>query len=205
MGETRFSRFHRFAGLGVLLAGVYACSSFPTQTGRSNSLPLNLDTADKIRVGETQLEEIQAMLGAPRIKLPGRDPSSEAWLFCDQEKCSLPRLTLYVDLSSKTVTSVNVRLREDDPERDLDRARARYPSAHLKLERYLYSYRDYFETVASYVDSTGGLVMGYDETQKKVSAIARSVPPVREPQLTQSGSGFPKISKLPDRETASGQ
>lgn len=192
------------------IAGVVAflacagCSSLPPSPFSERSA-LNLDSADRIQIGATIGDEIQSMFGAPTIKLRDESSGANAWLYCDREKCSQPRLTVYIDPTTNKVSAVSVTLQDGDPEQDLMKLRARYPGSEPKLQRYLYSYRDYFETVESFVDSKRGISIGYDSKRNRASSVSRSVPPLKEPSLAQNPNRFPKISKLPDREIATKQ
>ena len=201
MKHLIITKFTKIVGLGALLFCM-ACSSAAHSTHPSH-LPLNLESADKIRVGFTLGSEAQEMWGKPRIKLSMEEPGTESWLYCDQEKCSQPRLVLYIDNRTNTVLSVGVTLKNGEPEQDLNKIRDRYPGRVLKREQYLYSYRDYFDIVESYVDTKSGLNITYDRVTKKVSAVTRSVVPLKEAHISQSGDVYPTISKILDREITS--
>src|SRR4051794_30226297 len=126
---VRSVKLARAIGLGAFLTWA-ACStaSRPIVSGR---MPLNLDTADQIRVGTTQGKAVQGMLGDPRIKLPGDEPEVESWLYCEREKCSQPRLVVQVDARTDVVISVSLTVKDGEPEQDLDRVRDRYPGIEL--------------------------------------------------------------------------
>lgn len=204
MTRPEFVHFFRALSTIVFVVGT-ACSS-PRVSGVASRVGLSLDAADTIRVGISHGQEIETMFGRPTIKLPAdkQDQDGDAWLYCDHEKCSEGRLTVHVAPRTDTVISVTWALKDGEPEQSLGAAHARYPGSALKRERYLYNYGHYFYTVESYVDSNQGLIFGYDPVKKVVTAISRNVPPLRDPQLAQSANGFPKISRIVERDTAAG-
>ena len=202
MKHANHTNFIKTVSLSLFVIGT-ACSSLSQHQPNSpiaNHLPLTLESADKIRIGSTLSTLVDEMFGKPRIKLPLDDPGFESWLYCVQEKCSQPAMAVEIEIQSKKVTSVSLNLRDGDPYQNLEHVRLRYPDSKFKHERYLHNYRDYFEVIDTYSDSTHGLIIGYDGTLKKVTTVTRSISSLQTTER-KSTREYPKISKLPEKES----
>src|ERR1035437_3291817 len=117
MRNVRFSATFWIANLACVML-LTACST-TTPLDRQNTVVLNLNTADRIKVGVTSTQEAVEILGAPNTKIPGDTPGAESWLYCQRPQCNQPRVVISVDLKTNIITSIGLALNDNDPERDL--------------------------------------------------------------------------------------
>ena len=179
-----------------------SCASLATKQNQ-NGISLTFTKIRQIQLGLTREAEVIALFGHPSRIISAEDAksSNNIWIYCERERCSTGRITLQVDPKSELVSSVTWTPKVGEPEQDLNIVMSQFPASTLQHHRNLYNYGHYFEVVESYSDASTGLSLGYDREKNAVTAIQRFIPGQQEIEISTS-DGFPKISRLPDSESA---
>ena len=166
--EASFGFFARL----LLLIPIVACSTVPTSINQAQPRPLlRLSEVEKLVVGKTSQTEASGVFGDPDMKVsPSELGGREAWLYLEG-KYRATRLSLIFSRPTGVLDAVNWYVNEEDPESDLENAKARLNSGELTKRNADWGATDSAPNETYYFDKKKPLKIVYANTRKKVSAI----------------------------------
>lgn len=182
-------------------AALAACSSvFPQRNGESS--PLSLDRVDKIQINVSRSNDLEALFGAPTLKLPIPKSDMEAWLYCVVAPCTQGRLTVHLSLTSGLVRKVIWNTESGDHERKLEAAIEHFKDASFLKSKVLVDYGRYLYTWDAYEDREIGVLVSFDDHKKFVTSITRAEPKRELIALQADASKRPRVTIIPIPSTA---
>jgi hypothetical protein len=181
----------------IFLTLLNGCST--SKNTQHSDLPiLSLENADKIKLGDQAGKDLDALLGPPGYSGKTKSENVLAVLYCDSKPCVQGRITLHVNKTDKTISSIIWTPGSQDKEQNLEYVLNHYQGLTFSKQRLLYSYRDYMDLIETYTNKTQGITISYNPQKKIVTQVVRTN---TDPVVI--SSGFPIVTVLPERDTAS--